>query len=327
MNKQIKNVLMPVKSEYEYPKKIVIGTRGSPLAMAQTHMVRDLILAASPETDVEVKVILTSGDWRPEDGEVRLDALAGGKAQFAKEIEEALLAGLIDMAVHSMKDMETMLPDGLIIPCMLPREDVRDAFLSENSRNIDGLPNGCVVGTVSARRAAFLLRKRPDLKIVPFRGNVQTRIDKMRSGQVDATFLACAGLNRLGLSHEITDIVDVEDMLPAVGQGAVGIEIRAQDGGLLTLIDQFNCVETYRCVECERGVLRALGGSCHTSVGVLATLDGAQMRLRVQVVKPDGSEVWSADEVSKITTDQEAVDFGERVGAALKLIVPGEVLS
>ncbi|MGH1455925.1 MAG: hydroxymethylbilane synthase [Alphaproteobacteria bacterium] len=318
---------MTVKSEYEYPKKIIIGTRGSPLALAQTHMVRDLVLGVSPDIDIEVKVIVTSGDWRPEDGEVRLDPLAGGKAQFAKELEEALLAGAIDMAVHSMKDMETVLPKGLIIPCMLPREDVRDAFLSDSSRNINDLPMGCVVGTVSVRRAAFLLHKRPDIKVVPLRGNVQTRIDKVRSGQVDATFLACAGLNRLGLAHEVASIIEVDDMLPAVGQGAIGIEMRLIDEQVISFIDQFKCLETYRCVECERGVLRSLGGSCHTSVGVLATLDDTQMRLRVQVVAPDGSDMWAVDESREIVSDRAAIDFGEQVGSNLKTRVPNEVLA
>lgn len=318
---------MSVKSEYELPKRIVIGTRGSPLALAQTHMVRDLIAEASPSTQVEVKIILTSGDWRPEQGEVRLEALAGGKAQFAKELEEALLAGAIDMAVHSMKDMETVLPDGLIIPCMLPREDVRDGFLSDIAQNIQGLPMGSVVGTVSVRRQTFLLKQRPDLKVVPLRGNVQTRIDKMKDGQVDATFLACAGLNRLGLADQITSVVGVNDMLPAVGQGAVGIEVRQSNVNLISVIDQFKCLKTYRCVECERGVLRALGGSCHTPVGVLAELQDDEMYLRVQVVSPDGQESWQAEERRRIVSDQDAVDFGEEVGASLKSRVSDDVLS
>lgn len=317
---------MTVKSEYNSPAKIIIGTRGSPLALAQTHMVRDLILEHAPQTEIEIKVITTSGDWKPEHGEVRLSVVEGGKAQFAKELEEALLEGAIDMAVHSMKDMETRLPVGLVIPSMLPREDVHDAFLSKNSRNIDSLPKGSVVGTVSVRRQAFLLQKRPDLYVVPLRGNVQTRIDKMKSGQVDATFLACAGLNRLGLAHEVTSVVDLEDMLPAVGQGAVGIEIRQSDLNDMSVIGRFSCFKTFRCVEAERGVLRALGGSCHTPVGVLATLDGENMHLRAKVVSPDGTQIWSAEEVQKVTTDEKAVLFGESVGVYLKSIVPKDML-
>lgn len=317
---------MSVKPEYSYPKKIVIGTRGSPLALAQTHMVRELMDNIGQDVRVEVRVILTSGDWKPEDGEVRLSALEGGKAQFAKEIEEAMLEGGIDIAVHSMKDMETVLPDGLVIPFMLPREDARDAFLSSKFETINDLPAGAIVGTTSARRQAFLLHKRPDLKIVPFRGNVQTRIDKLRNGQVDATFLACAGLNRLGLSHEITSVMDMDDMLPAVGQGAVGIEIRTKDMSKLSFLSQFSCSDTYRCVEAERSVLRALGGSCHTSVGVHAVLDGMQMRLRVQVVSPDGSALWGDDVSEVITSDIDARILGETMGSRLKSDIPHGIL-
>ncbi len=317
---------MSVKPEYSYPKKIVIGTRGSPLALAQTCMVRELIDSIGQGVRVEVRVILTSGDWKPEDGEVRLNALAGGKAQFAKEIEEAMLAGDIDIAVHSMKDMETVLPDGLVIPFMLPREDARDAFLSSKFKTINDLPIGAVVGTASARRQAFLLHKRPDLKTVTFRGNVQTRIDKLRNGQVDATFLACAGLNRLGLSHEITSVMDMGDMLPAVGQGAVGIEIRESDMRKLSFLGQFLCSNTYRCVEAERGVLRALSGSCHTSVGVHAVLDDMLMRLRVQVVSPDGSVSWGDDVSEVITSDIDARIFGETIGNRLKKNIPQGIL-
>lgn len=317
---------MPVKSEYQPPEQIIIGTRGSPLALMQTNMVKDLIAEYSPDTKVEIKVITTSGDWKPEHGEVPLAASKGGKAQFAKELEEALLAGAIDMAVHSMKDMETVLPEGLVIPCMLPREDVRDAFLSDIAQNISDLPRGSVVGTVSVRRAAFLLNRRPDLKVVPLRGNVQTRINKMRSGQVDATFLACAGLNRLGMSGEITSIIEVDEMLPAVGQGAVGVEVRQADFNLISLIGQFKCEKTYRCVEAERGVLRTLGGSCSTSVGIVSYLDGETLRLRVQVVAPDGSEVWERDETREVQTDQEAIDFGEELGQQLKMLVPSELI-
>ncbi len=309
------------------PEKIIIGTRGSPLALVQANMVKDLIARIGQSIDVSLLVIKTSGDWSPRDGEVRLNALAGGKAQFATEIEDALLRGEIDIAVHSMKDMETILPDGLSIPFMLPRADVRDAFLSNISQNIVDLPTGCTVGTSSVRREAFLLNKRPDLKITVFRGNVQTRIDKLRAGQVDATFLACAGLNRLGLSHEITSIIEIEDMLPAAAQGAVGIEIRSKDMDRLSFLSQLSCAKTYKCVSAERGVLRALGGSCHTPVGVYAELDGDDMRLRVQVISLDGKDVWAEDESLKIYSYEDASVFGKTVGMRLKSIVPEGVLS
>lgn len=317
---------MTVKPEYTYPKKIVIGTRGSPLALVQANMVRGKLVGIGQNIDVELRIIRTSGDWSPSDGEVALQALEGGKAQFAKEIEEALLRKEIDIAVHSMKDMETILPQGLVIPFMLPREDNRDAFLSVNSQNINDLSNGCTVGTVSARRKAFLLHKRPDLNVVPLRGNVQTRLDKLKAGQVDATFLACAGLNRLGLAHEITSIIECDDMLPSVGQGAVGIEMREGDIEKLSFISQFSCGDTYVCVSCERSVLRALGGSCHTPVGVYAKCEGAEMHLRVKVVSLDGKDVWAKDVRAKITSQDDAVTFGTNIGQQLKSFVPKGVL-
>lgn len=317
---------MTVKSEYKYPEKIVIGTRGSPLALVQANMVKDKIANIGQNIDVSIRIIKTSGDWKPQDGEVRLEALEGGKAQFAKEIEEALLAGEIDIAVHSMKDMETVLPEGLVIPFMLPREDVRDAFISDKASCISDLPQGAVVGTASVRRQAFLLNQRPDLNVVPFRGNVQTRLDKLRAGQVDATFLACAGLNRLGMSDEVTSAIEVDEMLPAVGQGAVGIEVRASDLNELSFIDQFCCLKTYLCVGCERGVLRALGGSCHTPVGVHAVLNDGSLYLRVQVVSLDGSQSWSDEDTAVCKDVNDAVTLGERVGVRLKEKVPAEVL-
>ena len=317
---------MTVKPEYSYPDKVVIGTRGSPLALVQANMVKDKLVDIGQNIDVELRIIRTSGDWSPSDGEVALQAIEGGKAQFAKEIEEALLRKEIDIAVHSMKDMETALPEGLVIPFMLPREDNRDAFLSVNSQNIHDLPGGCAVGTVSARRKAFLLHKRPDLNVVPLRGNVQTRIDKLKSGQIDATFLACAGLNRLGLAEEITSIIDCDDMLPSVGQGAVGIEMRQEDVKRLSFISQLSCDETYVCVVCERAVLHALGGSCHTPVGVYATLDGDGMYLRVKVVSLDGKDIWAEDVRANISSQDEAVAFGSKIGERLRALVPKEVL-
>lgn len=317
---------MTVKPQYSYPKKVVIGTRGSPLALVQANMVKDELVGIGQNIDVELRIIRTSGDWSPSDGEVALQALEGGKAQFAKEIEEALLRKEIDIAVHSMKDMETILPEGLVIPFMLPREDNRDAFLSVNSQNIDDLPEGCTVGTVSARRKAFLLHKRPDLNVVPLRGNVQTRLDKLKAGQIDATFLACAGLNRLGLAHEITSIIECDDMLPSVGQGAVGIEIRQEDVMRLSFIAKFSCENTCICVACERAVLRALGGSCHTPVGVFATYRDGAMHLRVKVVSLDGKDIWSEDIRANIASNNEADALGAKIGEQLKLLVPKGVL-
>ena len=318
---------MSVKPEYTYPEKIVIGTRGSPLALWQAKKVKSEIDNIGQNIDVTIRVIRTSGDWNPEDGEKRLESLEGGKAQFAKEIEEALLTKEIDLAVHSMKDMETELPEGLVIPFMLSRADVRDAFLSNNIQNIDDLPMGSVVGTVSVRRQAFLLNKRPDLKVVPFRGNVETRIKKLRAGHVDATFLAAAGLERLGLLHEVQLIVDTDYMLPSVGQGAIGMEIREADHKIMSFIDQFSCSKTYICVESERAVLRVLNGSCHTPVGVLAEVENDILSLTACVVSQDGKKKWSEAEKKKVGGLKDALSVGEAIGKRLKERVPEDILS
>ena len=206
-----------------------IGTRGSPLALAQTHHVRDALAAAWPELAapdaIEIIIIRTTGD-KVQD---RPLAEIGGKGLFTKELDEAMEDGAIDLAVHSMKDVPTYLPDFIALPCMLLREDVRDAFISPKAKSPDDLPQGAVVGTASLRRGAQLLHRRPDLQIVNFRGNVQTRLDKLAQGQVDATLLAAAGLNRLQLSQHVTALLDTDFMLPAVAQGAVGITCRKDD--------------------------------------------------------------------------------------------------
>ncbi|HZD26553.1 MAG TPA: hydroxymethylbilane synthase, partial [Alphaproteobacteria bacterium] len=223
--------------------RIRIGTRGSRLALAQAAEVRARLCAADPglvEDEVELRVIRTTGD------RIRDKPLAdfGGKGLFTKEIEEALLAGEIDLAVHSMKDMPTVLPAGLAISCLLPREDPRDAFLSPVAGALAGLPQGALVGSSSLRRAAQVRRARPDLEVVNYRGNVETRLRKLAEGVVQATFLACAGLNRLGLAHHITAPVPPEVMLPAVAQGAIGIETRADDAALAERLAPLHDAET-----------------------------------------------------------------------------------
>ena len=315
---------MTVKPELN--KIIRLGTRGSPLALVQAHMVRDNILRVKPDIEVEIIKITTSGDWKPEHGETRLREEDGGKGQFAKEIEQALLEGVIDIAVHSMKDMETQQPEGLIIPFMLPREDVRDAFLAEKASNIAELPENAVIGTSSVRRAAFLKNMRPDLEIVPFRGNVQTRIDKMKSGQVDATFLACAGLNRLGLADQITSIVPEDEFLPAVGQGAVGIEIRREDMDKLSYFSQYSCAETYFNVECERAVLRKLDGSCHTPIGVYAIKEGEELYLRVYVASEDGKFILKEELRSSYGDLEDMKSLGKAVAKQIKPQLPDGIL-
>ena len=233
-------------------RHVRIGTRGSALALAQAHEVRARLMAAHglPETAFEIVVIKTTGDMILD----RPLAEVGGKGLFTKEIEEALFEKRIDLAVHSMKDMQTALPDGLTIGATLPREDVRDAFISLKHKSFDSLPEGAVVGTSSLRRQAQIKRIRPDLQIVGFRGNVQTRLTKLRDEVAEATFLACAGLRRLGLADHITAAVPIESMLPAVAQGAIGIEIRIDDEDTAALIAPMND-ETYRLVRHRRARL------------------------------------------------------------------------
>lgn len=314
-------------------RTIRIGTRGSPLALRQTEMVCGELARICPDVEVEVKTILTSGDWKPSDGEVYLDADAGGKGQFAKEIELALLAGEIDAAVHSMKDMETTLPDGLMIKHMLPREDVRDALLFKDKdaqiNGIDDLPQGAIVGTCSVRRRAMLLARRPDLEVVPFRGNVQTRIDKLRAGQVDATLLACAGLNRLGIAEEISCALSLGDMLPSVAQGAVGIELRENDSQNIAIFSQLNHTQTTLCVTAERGALAALDGSCHTPIGAYASLsegDVREMNLKLAIYALDGSQIFKEEENAQPENDEAAWEFGFALGAKLKAKIPSDLL-
>ncbi|MFP4465062.1 MAG: hydroxymethylbilane synthase [Alphaproteobacteria bacterium] len=327
---------MTVKPEYEYPKKIVIGTRGSALALWQARFVADKIANIGQGIEVEVRDIKTSGDWKPCQGEVRLDALQGGKAQFAKEIEEALLNGQIDMAVHSMKDLETVLPDGLIVPYVLARADARDAFLSAHDgvRHFRDLPRFSVVGTASVRRQAFLLSQRPDLKVVPIRGNVETRIEKLKSHQVDATFLAMSGLQRLGLEQEASCILPVEEMLPAAGQGAIGIQIRENDAYKMSFVSQIYCFDTTICVSCERAVLAALGGGCHTPVGVYARFEADEngagsgvLDVTARVLSPDGRENWEQCARQYVLGLEQACAIGHSMGTYLKGCVPPMVLN
>jgi hydroxymethylbilane synthase len=266
---------------------IRIGTRGSALALAQAHEVKGRLMAAHglPETAFEIVIIKTTGDMILD----RPLSEVGGKGLFTKEIEEALFEKRIDLAVHSMKDMQTALPDGLVIGATLPREDVRDAFISLKHKSFDSLPQGAVVGTSSLRRQAQIKRIRPDLQIVGFRGNVQTRLTKLRDEVAEATFLACAGLRRLGLADHITDAVPVERMLPAVAQGAIGIEIRVDDEDTAKIIAPLDDQATSLCVTAERAFLGTLEGSCRTPIAGLARLDGGTLTFKGETLSPDGT--------------------------------------
>ncbi|MGA7864177.1 MAG: hydroxymethylbilane synthase [Stellaceae bacterium] len=271
------------------PRPLRIGTRGSPMALRQTAIVRDRLIAAHPELGeegaVEVVTIRTTGD-RVQD---RLLAEIGGKGLFAKEIEEALLAGTIDLAVHSLKDLETWLPDGLIIACVLPRDDPRDAFVSASGTGLASLPRGAKVGTASLRRQAQLLRYRPDLSIVPIRGNVNTRLRKLEAGEVDALVLALCGLVRLDLSGRATEILTGELMLPAVGQGALAVECRTANEMVRQLIEPLHDPISAACVGAERAMLAALDGSCRTPIAGLAEIDGDHLAIEGLLLNDYGS--------------------------------------
>jgi len=262
-----------------------IGTRGSPLALFQARAAAAALQAAHPGLTTELMIIRTTGDRITD----RPLAALGGKGLFTKEIEEALTDGRIDLAVHSMKDMPTLLPDGLLIDCLLEREDPRDALIARGASRLAELPRGITVGSASLRRQAQVLNRRPDLKLVSLRGNVETRLKKLETGEVDATLLAVAGLKRLGLMDRASGVIPAEEMLPAVAQGAIGLERRADDARLAALLAPLNHVPTATCVAAERGLLAALDGSCRTPIAALATLDG-EVFLRGEVLAPDGSE-------------------------------------
>lgn len=263
-----------------------IGSRGSALALVQARLVRRRLAAAHgvAEDAIEIRTITTSGDRLTE---APLSEM-GGKGLFSKEIEGALEAGEIDLGVHSSKDMATKLPAGLVLAAFLEREDIRDAFVSLTAKSLDELPPGARLGSSSLRRAAQMLRARPDLAIVPFRGNVDTRLRKLAEGVADATLLAVAGLNRLGRQHEITSYLDPERFPPAPAQGAIGVEIRADDARTAALIAPLDHAPTQAAVRAERALLGALDGSCRTAIGALSRIDGDTLQLRGEILSPDG---------------------------------------
>lgn len=293
-------------------RTIRIGTRGSPLALAQTNDVRRRLMAAHglPEGSVEIIVIKTSGD-RIQD---RPLSEVGGKGLFTKELEEALLSGAIDLAVHSMKDMQTALPEGLSIGAVLEREDVRDAFISLKYKSLAEVPKGAVIGTSSLRRRAQVRRLRPDLEVVEFRGNVETRLKKLQDGVADATFLATAGLRRLGMADRITAMIPTSEMLPAVAQGAVGIEIRANDEAVAELVAPLDHQPTAICVAAERAYLARLEGSCRTPIGGLARLENGTLTMSGQILKPDGSESYAR---TRSGTPAQALAIGDALASEL----------
>jgi hydroxymethylbilane synthase len=297
------------------PARLTIGTRGSELALAQTSMVAERLRAAHPylaaPDAIAIQVIKTTGD-RVQD---RPLAEIGGKGLFTKEIEEALLGGRIDLAVHSMKDLETHLPEGLAIAATLEREDPRDVLLAGAATTIAALPHGAVVGTASLRRGAQLLAARPDLEVVPFRGNVNTRIAKLEAGAVDATILALAGLRRLGLTGYEDRAIPVTEMLPAVAQGAIGLECRADDEATRAYLAALDHAPTAQAVAAERALLAALDGSCRTPIAALATVNGATLSLQALIATPDGRALHRDRRDGKAS---DAAAIGTDAGAALR---------
>ncbi|SLN65076.1 Porphobilinogen deaminase [Falsiruegeria litorea R37] len=293
-----------------------IGTRGSPLALAQAYETRNRLMAAHdlPDDAFEIVVITTTGDNRAMIDADRPLKEIGNKGLFTKEIEEAMVRRDIDIAVHSTKDMPTVQPAGLILDTFLPREDVRDAFISPGASSIADLVTGATVGTSSLRRRAQLLNRRPDLKVVEFRGNVQTRLKKLADGVAECTFLALAGLNRLDMADVPATAIAPEDMLPAIAQGAISIERRVDDNRTADLLATIHDHETEQRLNAERAFLAALDGSCETPIAGLAEIDGTTLRLRGEVLRPDGSEVIRDDQTCAV---EDGAKLGREMAAKL----------
>jgi hydroxymethylbilane synthase len=291
-----------------------IGTRGSPLARRQAALACAALAAARPELAepgaLEVVVIRTTGD-RVTD---RPLAYLGGKGLFCKEIEAALLAREIDVAVHSMKDLPTWLPDGLVIGAVLEREDPRDALMARGA-SLDALPSGAILGTASLRRKAQVLARRPDLRVTTLRGNVQTRLAKLEAGEIDATLLALAGLKRLQLEHLASAVLTPDEILPAVAQGAIGLESRADDEAVRVLLAEIDHAASSLCVHTERALLDALDGSCHTPIAGYAELADGRLRLRALIARPDGSECLTTE---RIGPPREGPRIGRDAGLELR---------
>lgn len=293
-----------------------IGTRGSPLALAQTEEVRSRLAAGHPELAepgaLETVVIRTTGDKVFD----RPLADIGGKGLFTKEIDEAMLAGGIDIAVHSMKDLPTWLPDGIVLACTLPREDPRDALICARARSFSELPAGSIVGTASLRRKAQILFHRPDLRVVSLRGNVHTRLRKVSAGEIDATLLALAGLRRLGMADAASAVIETDEMLPAVAQGAIGLTCRTGDPSVRDVLAALDHAETTTRVTAERALLAVLDGSCRTPIAALAEVDATGgLTLSGLVARPDGSELL---ETARVGRAEDAESLGRDAGEELR---------
>ncbi len=303
-------------------KTLRIGTRGSPLALKQASMVENALRQAHPNLQIEIVPIKSAADWKMQDGEISLCDKNGGKGQFAKEIEDKILDGDLDCGVHSLKDMASDLPEGLQISHYLPRADVRDAFISSKATNLMELPDRAVIGTCSPRRKALVLSKRPDIKVVPFRGNVKTRLDKVANAQVDATYLAMAGIERLGIKDPMIHPIDVDAFLPACGQGIICIETRKDDVEISNLFDAIGDLNTALCATAEREVLNVLEGSCHTPIAAFAQFEEGQLYLRAFVASLDGQTTFWQETKKLCQTVQDASAIGLEIGQLLKSELP-----
>jgi hydroxymethylbilane synthase len=290
-----------------------IGTRGSPLALVQARTVRARLARAlgAKDEEIELAIIRTSGDAIQD----RPLAEEGGKGLFTKEIEEALLDGRVDLAVHSAKDMPTFSQTGLMMAACLEREDARDVFISRKAMSLAALPQGASLGTASLRRQAIAKRARPDLQVTPLRGNVETRLRKLDEGQVDATILALAGMKRLALTKHATRIMSADEFLPAVGQGAIGIEARADDARVRDMLARIDHADTSTAIACERAFLAALDGSCKTPIAGHATVSGDAVAFRGLIARPDGG---AAHDIAGHGYAKDAVTIGTEAGRELK---------
>ncbi len=299
---------------------MTIGTRGSPLALVQAHQLQNLLAGAHgvDPGEIVISVIKTTGDAIQD----RALATAGGKGLFTKELDIALEDGSIDIAVHSSKDLPTALPDGLCLAGYLPREDVRDALICPTATSIQALPRGAKLGTASLRRGAQVKRLRPDVEIVLIRGNVETRLRKIAEGQADATLLALAGLKRLGLQSSAQSILETDDFLPAVGQGAIGITARRGDTAMLGRVANVSDVRTMQALDAERAFLTIVDGSCRTPIAGLAISDGEHVRFRGMILRPDGSEFHEIEESGAIA---DASAIGVAAGKALRAKAPADM--
>ena len=298
------------------PPLLTIGTRASPLAVAQTKEAAVRMAAANPALAAPDASIISKFRTTGDQIQNRHLAEFGGKGLFAKELDTALIDGHIDLAVHSLKDLETRLPAGITLAACLEREDPSDTLIGAGLKCLDDLPEGALVGTASLRRQAQLLHRRPDIQITLLRGNIQNRIRKIREGEADATFLALAGLKRLGIKHEAACILSPEELLPACGQGAIGITCRTKDNRVRTWLDRINHAETMSRIAAERAMLDQLDGTCRTRIGGLATFskDG-RLTIRGLVARPDGSALFRGELAG---TGDDAHALGCELGARLR---------